>query len=102
MKQTLTILVLLAILWSCDKNDPLIEDDFEFVEEYTTTITIGGIVGIQERTFAVGETFEGTDDGGDIITIRIAEPSELNSDCPNPSCYQELLDVPREFLRIAD
>lgn len=59
----------------------------------------GGSVGFIERTFEIGEIYEGTDNGGATITIRIAEHTELNEDCPNSWCYQEFLEVPREYLR---
>ena len=68
--------------------------------EYTAKVTVGGIVGITERTFNIGEVYEGTDKGETTITIRIAEHTELNEDCPSSSCYQELLSVPREFLKL--
>ena len=67
--------------------------DFEFVAEYTVTITVGGFVGITERTFNIGEVYEGTDKGEKTITIRIAEHTELNEDCPNSSCYQGFLKL---------
>lgn len=62
-------------------------------------VTVGGVVGIIERTFEKGEIYKGTDEGGKTITIRIAEHSNLNDNCPNSSCYQEFLEVPREFLK---
>lgn len=98
----LGLLLVLTIFSSCNKNDDvnIIIQDFEFVEEYTATITVGGFVGITERTFNIGEVFEGTDNGEETITIRIAEHSELNEDCPNSSCYQEFLSVPREYLKL--
>ena len=73
--------------------------NFEFTAEYSATVTVGGIVGITEKTFKTGDVFKGTDEGKKTITIRIAEHSELNDNCPSPSCYQEFLDVPRAFLK---
>jgi hypothetical protein len=37
-----------------------------------------------------------------MITIRIAEHSKLNDDCPNSWCYQGLLDVPGEVLQLME
>ena len=65
-------------------------------------MTVGGVIGISERTFKIGEVYTGTEKSGDLITIRIAENSELNNDCPNSWCYQELLDVPSEYLKMAE
>ena len=99
----LGLLLVLATFSSCNNDDDkniIINQDFEFVAEYTTTITVGGFVGITERTFNIGEVYEGTDNGEETITIRIAEHSELNEDCPNSSCYQEFLSVPREYLKL--
>ncbi len=98
-----SLLVVFATFISCNKNDDeniLVDKDFEFVAEYTATVTVGGVVGITERTFNVGEVYKGIDNGAETITIRIAEHTELNEDCPSSSCYQEFLSVPRGFLKI--
>jgi len=95
------LLLVFAIIISCNNDDEvLIQQDFEFIAEYTATITVGGFVGITKKTFNVGEVYEGTDSGEETIMIRIAEHTELNKDCPNSSCYQEFLSVPREFLKL--
>ncbi len=73
-----------------------------FIKEYDITVTVGGVVGIAERKFEIGEIYTGTDKGNKVITIRIAEHSELNDDCPNSWCYQELLDVPRDFVKLTN
>ena len=73
-----------------------------FIKEYDITVTVGGVVGIAERKFEIGEIYTGTDKGNEVITIRIAEHSELNDDCPNSWCYQELLDVPRDFVKLTN
>ncbi|MDH5380830.1 MAG: hypothetical protein OEW75_08260 [Cyclobacteriaceae bacterium] len=95
-------LILFSTLFGCQKNTIAIHGTFEFIKEYTTTITVGGIVGITEKTFNVGEVYQGTDQGKDYITIRIADHSYFNDDCPNSWCYQELLDVPREYLMFVE
>mgnify|MGYP005864027173 FL=1 len=98
MKKLIYLIILYFGIISCSSDDETVKNEYEFVAEYTTTITVGGVVGITERTFEIGEIFTGREQGN-IITIRIAEHSELNDDCPNSWCYQELLDVPREFLK---
>ncbi len=92
--------LLIVFITSCNKDEETLQGEFEFITEYSATITVGGVVGIIERTFEIGEIYNGTDDGGVAITIRIAEHTELNEDCPNSWCYQEFLDVPREFLKL--
>lgn len=97
--QLFSFFLLIAIITSCSKEDNILKGQFEFTSEYSTTITVGGFVGITKRTFKIGEVYNGTDEGSETITIRIAEHSKLNEDCPNSWCYQEVLDVPREYLR---
>jgi len=89
----------MIIIASCSNDNEIIYEKVEFIAEYSATITVGGVIGIIERTFEVGEVFKVTDDGGQTITIRLAEHSDLNENCPNSWCYQEFLDVPREYLR---
>ncbi len=96
------IIFLLLSTNSCNNDDENLQEGFEFITEYTTTVTVGGVVGITERIFEIGEVYNGTDEGEETITIRIAEHSELNDDCPNSLCYQEFLEVPREFLKIVE
>lgn len=91
--------LLMVIITSCTKEDNILKGKFEFKAEYSATVTVGGFVGITERTFKIGEIYNGTDKGDGTITIRIAEHSDLNDDCPNSWCYQEFLDVPREYLK---
>ena len=89
---------LIIFITACKNNEEILQGDFKFRTQYSATVTVGGFVGIIERTFEIGEIYEGTDDGGETIAIRIAEHSELNKDCPNSWCYQEFLEVPREYL----
>lgn len=102
MKKLIYLIILTFGMISCSSDDENRNDEYEFVAEYSTEVIVGGVVGITERTFEIGEIYRGTDNGGNIITIRIAEHSELNNDCPNSWCYQELLNVPREFLRLVE
>lgn len=92
--------LLILILTSCNNDEENIQGEFKFIAEYSATITVGGAVGITERTFEIGEVYEGIDYGGKTITIRIVEHTELNEDCPNSWCYQEFLEVLRQFLKL--
>lgn len=98
--QLFSFFLLIAIITSCNTEENIVKGEFEFIAEYSATVTVGGVVGITERTFKVGEVYQGTDEGDGTIIIRIAEHSELNDDCPNSWCYQEFLDVPKEYLKI--
>ena len=101
MKNIIYYFILVLGMISCSSDDnKTAQGEFEFINEYKTIVTVGGVVGINERTFAKGETYKGTDEGKKTITIRIAEHSERNNNCPNSSCYQEFLEVPREFLKL--
>ncbi len=102
MKKLIYLFILTVGIISCSADNDNLEIEFEFISEYSTTVMVGGIVGIKERTFKIGEIYKGTDEGGKNVTLRIAEHTELNDDCPNSTCYQELLGVPREFLKSAD
>ncbi|AQS93153.1 hypothetical protein BXQ17_03255 [Polaribacter sp. BM10] len=102
MKKLIYILVIIFGIFSCSSDDEIENNRYEFITEYSTTVTVGGVVGISERTFKIGENYTGTEQGNGLIKIRIAEHSELNDDCPNSWCYQELLDVPSEFLKLVE
>lgn len=102
MLKLIYFLILTLGIISCSSDDENIKNEYEFVSQYSATVTVGGFVGIYKRAFEIGEKYIGTDQGNDLITIRIAEHSKLNDDCPNSSCYQELLEVPRQFLRLVE
>ncbi|WKK77190.2 hypothetical protein QYS49_08315 [Marivirga salinae] len=97
----LLLLLVPFFLFNCSQDEiQVIKGDFEFISEYSALVTVGGIVGVRERTFEIGEMYKGVDIEEDSITIRIAEHTRLNDDCPNTSCYQEFLEVPRDFLKL--
>ncbi|PXY45228.1 hypothetical protein [Flavobacterium hydrophilum] len=102
MKKKIYFLILALGILGCSADEDKAPKDFEFTTEYTTQITVGGFVGVSNRTFKTGETFKGTDNGKETIEIRIAEHSKLNNDCPNSWCYQEMLNVPREYLKLKE
>ena len=101
--KTFPVLLFVGLgLLSCNKEPTPNEgaDHYEFVTAYTANITVGGIVGVAPRTFYVGEVYSGTDYGNTTVTLRIADHTEINEDCPNPWCYQEFLEVPKTHLRL--
>lgn len=101
MKKMICFLILtLGILACSSEENARVEGNFEFIAPYTTQITVGGVVGIQERTFKIGETFSGISEGNGDVTIKIAEHSVLNDNCPSNTCYQEFLNVPRKYLKL--
>lgn len=102
MKKLIYFFVLILGITSCSSDDEYLREEFKFSSEYSARVTVGGVVGITERTFEVGEIYKGTDTGGSTIQTEIAEHSRVNDDCPNPKCYQEFLEVPREFLKLVD
>ncbi|MCL5127712.1 MULTISPECIES: hypothetical protein [unclassified Algibacter] len=100
MKKIIYLFIFSLTVISCGSDDDVTNNQYEFISEYITTVVVGGVVGITERTFEVGEIYNGTNQRNDSIRIRIAEHGKLNDDCPNSWCYQELLDVPAEFLKL--
>lgn len=102
MKKIIYFFILTLGIISCNSDDEVLQGEFEFITEYSTKVTVGGIVGITEQVFERGEVYKGTDEGKEMITIRIAKHTELNDDYPNSWCYQEFLEVPREFLKFVE
>ncbi len=98
----LPIILFLIFAASCEQEDTTINGEFQFIEEYKAMVTVGGFVGVMERTFEVGEIYVGTDEGGEMITIRIEEHTDRNEGCPDSWCYQEFLEVPRGMLKIEE
>lgn len=102
MKKLIYLFVLTLVIASCSSDDENENTKYKFIKEFSTTVTVGGVVGTSERTFDIGEIYSATAQSANAITIRIAERSKLNDDCSNSWCYQELLDVPREFLQLLE
>ncbi|MDO6738882.1 hypothetical protein [Wenyingzhuangia sp. 2_MG-2023] len=99
MKKVFHIFICIITI-GCSKES--FQEEYQFIKEYSGTVTVGGFVGLTERYFKIGETYEGTNLEEGMVTIRIAEHSKLNEDCPNSWCYQEFLNVPIEFLKLVD
>ncbi len=96
------LVVFLLLVISCDKDEIELNKEYVFISEYKTTITVGGFIGIMERIFEIGEVYEGIEERDETIKIRIADHSSLNENCPNSHCYQEFLNVPKEFLVLVE
>ena len=65
-------------------------------------MTVGGVVGIAERCFEIGDVVVGYEKTKGTVTIRIAEHSPLNDGPPTNASYQEFLDVPSDYLRLKE
>ena len=96
----LKIIALTIIIWGCEKEETLIDQDFIFVKKYCAKVTVGGVVGITERCFEIGGVIVGYKKNEGTITIRIAKHNPLNDGPPSSASYQELLDVPLDYLRL--
>lgn len=74
---------------------------YKFIKNYSTTITVGGIVGISNKSYQIGDIVTGqtTLDG---IKVRIAPHSARNEGEPSSASYQEFITVPIEYLQLSD
>lgn len=73
---------------------------YKFIKPYSTTVVVGGAVGILPKTFSIGDVVEGTPKA-DGIEIRIAPHALWNEGLPSNASYQEFLTVPNEYLSLA-
>jgi hypothetical protein len=60
-KNVFYFILVLGMISCSSSDDKNTQEDYEFISEYSATITVGGIVGIEKRTFKKGETYKGTD-----------------------------------------
>jgi hypothetical protein len=91
------ITALLFVTWGC-KDDAKEKQDYTFVKEYCAQVTVGGVVGVAEKCFKIGDVVVGSKKNKGIIAIRIAEHSPINEGPANSASYQEFLDVPVDYL----
>ena len=49
MKKLIYLLILTLGIISCSSDNEINNSEYEFIAEYSTTVTVGGIVGISER-----------------------------------------------------
>jgi hypothetical protein len=100
--KTLIIIALIVSTWGCEKEEALETRDYIFLKQYCATVTVGGVVGIAEKCFEIGDTAVGYEKTKGTITIRIAEHSSLNDGPPTSASYQEFLDVPSDYLELKE
>ncbi len=99
---SITFVVLAIALLGCASEEGAKENVFVFSERYCATVTVGGVIGVTERCFEVGDAVTGQRKDANTITIRIAEHTQRNEGPPGSASYQELLDVPSEFLKLRE
>jgi hypothetical protein len=90
----------LLFLVSCTNDQTITNQTYVFTKPYCTTVTVGGVVGISEKCYKIGDIVIGTETTSGKVTIRIAEHSYLNDGPPSSASYQEFLDVPLDYLEI--
>ena len=98
----LVIIALIVTPLGCAKEKPSGKQEYIFLKRYCATVTVGGVVGLAERCFEIGEVVVGFEKTNATVTIRIAEHGPLNDGPPSNTSYQEFLDVPSDYLRLKD
>lgn len=73
---------------------------YKFIKPYSAQITVGGVVGVMTKSFAIGDIYEGKQKS-DGIEIRIAEHTALQTPEPSNTSYQEFLTIPNEYMNLA-
>lgn len=96
----LSLALLVPILVGCDKAKTKKDQSYVFLNAYCETVTVGGVVGLAEKCFEVGDTVVGTKRTDGKITIRIADHSKLNEGPANSASFQEFIDVPSDYLKV--
>lgn len=92
------LLLSVILIFACEKKDTPDGYDYVFVESYCTMITVGGVVGIREKCYEVGDTVTGKELTEGQITIRIALHSDLNEGNDYNVQFQEFLRIPLDKL----
>jgi hypothetical protein len=92
-------LLILIIIASCTNDQKITDQEYIFTKPYCETVTVGGVVGLAEKCFKIGDIVTGKEIKTGKLTIRIAH-SSLNDGPPNSASYQEFLDVPLNYLEI--
>jgi hypothetical protein len=71
---------------------------YKFIKNFTARVNVGGAKGLENKSFTVGDVYEG-EPKGDFVKIRIAPHSSINDGNIGSAMYQETLDVPKEYLQ---
>lgn len=97
----LSMLLFLSITTGSCTKDPVVADQtYVFTQPYCATVTVGGVVGLAEKCYKIGDVVSGKENTSGKLTIRIAEHSTLNDGPPSSASYQEFLDVPLNYLEV--
>jgi hypothetical protein len=96
----ISLALLLIIMVSCEKKEDSADKNYVFIKPFSATVTVGGIVGIKTLSFNVGDTVLGNEITEGMVTIRIAHHTYLNDGPPTSASYQELLNIPLEYLML--
>lgn len=94
------MLFLSIIIGSCTKDQVITDQTYVFTKPYCATVTVGGVVGLAEKCYKIGDIVSGKENISGKLTIRIAEHSTLNDGSPSSASYQEFLDVPLNYLEV--
>jgi hypothetical protein len=90
----------LLFLTSCTNEQTITDQTYVFTKPYCETVTVGGVVGLAEKCFKIGDIITGREVKTGKLTTRIAEHSSINDGSPSSASYQEFLDVPLDYLQI--
>lgn len=93
-------LLIFVIFTSCANDQTTTDQTYVFTKPYCETVTVGGVVGLAEKCFKIGDIVTGKEIKTGKLTIRIAEHSALNDGPATSASYQEFLDVPLNYLEI--
>jgi len=93
-------LLIFIFITSCTNDQTITDQTYVFTKPYCETVTVGGVVGLAEKCFKIGDVVTGKENNSGKLTIRIAEHSSLNDGPPSSASYQEFLDVPLNYLEI--
>lgn len=94
------VLLILIIFASCTNDQTITDRTYVFTKPYCETVTVGGVVGLAEKCFKIGDIVTGKEIKTGKLTVRIAEHSVLNDGPPSSASYQEFLDVPLSYVAI--
>ena len=97
----LSIPLFLLFLGSCSSDRVITDKSYVFTKPYCAAVTVGGVVGLAEKCYKIGDIVSGKENTSGKLTIRIAEHSTLNDGPPSSASYQEFLDVPINYFALS-
>jgi hypothetical protein len=100
MKTIFTFVITVSLFTNlgCEEDSINTEQRYTFIKGYCARVTVGGVIGIAEKCFKMGDVVVGYKKTDHVITIRIAEHTSINEGPPNNLNYQEFLDVSVDYL----